>query len=363
MLRLYRKEMIEVPKLDYTLESPQERLALVEQIVEENPDLTPNYMEALADYLILCMEKQEKKEKKVLTDNRMATVNKRETSFEGLVCQLENGEDGIYNLINENKNVIFQPKISITKEDLEEIPDLQQLRTAIDTWDEAIRHTSGRDAFIMKKALIDMRKDQYIIKQAYRKPVIPVKLTRSSGSYIPLDDKSWLNEDNEVVVEGVSLMDSNTISAILCNYSKLKQDSYDRFEGDTWYLMQAFEEVCDAALEDFPLYMRLVECKIDGMQNIDIQETLQQEFGIKHSVEYISSLWRNKIPKMIAAEAQRKFIIHEFDRLGLPFKKCTKCGQLKPAHNDFFSINRTSKDGWYSICKCCRSRKHSEKKG
>jgi len=81
-------------------------------------------MEALADYLILCMEKQEKKEKKVLTDNRMATVNKRETSFEGLVCQLENGEDGIYNLINENKNVIFQPKISITKEDLEEIPDL-----------------------------------------------------------------------------------------------------------------------------------------------------------------------------------------------------------------------------------------------
>lgn len=74
-----------MPKLDYTLESPEERLALVNQIIEENPELTPNYMEALADYLILCMEKQERKEKKVLTDNRLATVNKRETSFEGLV--------------------------------------------------------------------------------------------------------------------------------------------------------------------------------------------------------------------------------------------------------------------------------------
>jgi len=42
-------------------------------------------MEVLADYLILCMEKQERKERKVLTDNRMATVNKREVSFEGLV--------------------------------------------------------------------------------------------------------------------------------------------------------------------------------------------------------------------------------------------------------------------------------------
>jgi len=33
---------------------------------------------------------------------------------------------------------------------------------------------------------------------------------------------------------------------------------------------------------------------------VHIQETLEIEFGTKHSVEYISSLWRNKIPKLIA---------------------------------------------------------------
>ena len=53
------------------------------------------------------MEKQEKREKKILTDNRTATVTKRETSFEGLVGQLENGEDGIYNIITNDRNVIF----------------------------------------------------------------------------------------------------------------------------------------------------------------------------------------------------------------------------------------------------------------
>jgi hypothetical protein len=37
----------------------------------------------------------------------MNTVNKRETSFEGLSNQLENGEDGIYNLITNDKNIIF----------------------------------------------------------------------------------------------------------------------------------------------------------------------------------------------------------------------------------------------------------------
>ena len=71
------------------------------------------------------MEKQERKERKILTDNRMMTVNKRECSFEGLVSQLENGEDGIYNLMTDNKHTIFRPKVTITKKDLEEIPFLK----------------------------------------------------------------------------------------------------------------------------------------------------------------------------------------------------------------------------------------------
>lgn len=112
-------------KLDYSLETPEERNELVKQILEENPEPNEKYLEVLADYLILCMEKQEKKEKKILTDNRLMTVNKRETSFEGLVSQMENGEDGIYGLISNDKNMIFQPKITITKQDLEEIPPLQ----------------------------------------------------------------------------------------------------------------------------------------------------------------------------------------------------------------------------------------------
>jgi hypothetical protein len=91
--------------------------------MDEEP--SPRYLEILADYLILCMEKQERKEKKILTENRMTTVNKREISYQGLAAQLENGEDGIYNLVNENKNQIFQPKVSITKKDLEDIPALK----------------------------------------------------------------------------------------------------------------------------------------------------------------------------------------------------------------------------------------------
>lgn len=306
------------------------------------------------------MEKQEKKDKKILTDNRMATVNKRECSFEGLTSQLENGEDGIYNLMSDSKSTIFQPKISITQHDLDTIPCLKQLREAIDAWEIALKRSSGKSAYIIKKALIEMRKEQYIIKQAYQKPIIPHKLTRGGFFYIPLDDDSYLDENNEVQIKGISLMDPKVVSAILCNYSKLKEDSYDQFNGDTWYLIQTFEDLCDKALAAFPIYMRIIELKIDKKQNTEIQQMLSDEFGMTYSIEYISSLWRNKIPKVIAQAAKDDFIRTEWKAKGLPMKKCSRCGQLKPADNNFFSKNKTSKDGFYSICKCCRNKPKGE---
>ena len=304
------------------------------------------------------MEKQEKKERKILTENRMMTVNKRETSFEGLVSQLENGEDGIYNLISENKNQIFQPKVTITKKDLEEIEPLRQLREAINLWEAKLKVTEGKDAFTIKRALIEMRKDQYLIKNAYRRPIVFNKLTRSRN-FIKLEDKTCrFDADGYPIPEGVSLLNPAVCSAILCNYSRLKQDSSDQFEGDLYYLMDAFDEIADIALKEYPLYEKIVECKIDGLQNIQIQEILQMEFGIKHSLEYISSLWRKKIPKLIASAAEDQYLDWYYlnEEKG-KYKRCSRCGQIKLAHNKYFSKNKTSKDGFYSICKKCRNSK------
>jgi hypothetical protein len=71
-------------KLDYSLNTIEERKALVEEVLRENPNPSEKYLEIIADYLVFCMEKEEKREKKILTENRLATINKRETSFEGL---------------------------------------------------------------------------------------------------------------------------------------------------------------------------------------------------------------------------------------------------------------------------------------
>ena len=309
------------------------------------------------------MEKQERKERKILTDNRMMTVNKRECSFEGLVSQLENGEDGIYNLITDNKNQIFQPKVTITKKDLDEIQPLRQLREAINVWEAKLKVTEGKDAFVIKKALIEMRKDQYVIKNAYRRPIVPNKLTRSTHVIMLPDETSSFDEDGYPIPKGVSLLDPVVCSAILCNYSRLKEDSFDRFEGDLYYLMLAFDEIADKALKEYPLYEKIVECKVDGLQNTQIQEILQMEFGIKHSLEYISSLWRKKIPKLIASQAEDEYLYWYYLNIEKgKYKKCSRCGQVKLAHNKYFSKNKTSRDGFYSICKKCRNSKNKTKK-
>ena len=310
------------------------------------------------------MEKQERKERKILTDNRMMTVNKRECSFEGLVSQLENGEDGIYNLITDNKNQIFQPKVTITKKDLDEIQPLRQLREAINVWEAKLKVTEGKDAFVIKKALIEMRKDQYVIKNAYRRPIVPNKLTRSTHVImLPDETSSFDDEEGYPIPKGVSLLNPVVCSAILCNYSRLKEDSFDRFEGDLYYLMLAFDEIADKALKEYPLYEKIVECKVDGLQNTQIQEILQMEFGIKHSLEYISSLWRKKIPKLIASQAEDEYLYWYYLNIKKgKYKKCSRCGQIKLAHNKYFSKNKTSRDGYYSICKKCRNSKNKTKK-
>lgn len=349
--------MIKIIKLDYTIESPEERKKLVEKIIQENPNLTPKYLEILADYLILCIEKQERKQKKILTENRLFTINKRECSFEGLVSKFENGEDGIYQILSQNKHEILQPKNSITEKDLKTIPQLRQLREAIAAFEKLFKTSSGKNKFIIKKALIEMRKDQYIIKQSFQKPIILQSKTNSPPIPLSIDDNSIIHKNGYLEIKGISLMNPKVISAILCNYSKLKQDSYDQFDGDMWYMMQDFDDTITKALENYPVYSCIVEMKIDNKQNHEIQLALQNEYNISYSAEYISNLWRNKIPKLVAKTAKEDFIKWWFSTHNMPMKKCSKCGQIKPAHNDFFSQNKTSSDSWYSICKKCRNLK------
>ena len=352
-------------KLDYTVESPEERVKVVNRIIENIPPerLTNRYLEILADYIIFAMNKKQKKEKKINTDNRMVTINKRETSFQGLVSKFENGEDGIYNMIINDKNVLLTPKYQITQQDIDQIPALKELREQIAKVEEQQKKARGKKKYLLKKQIIEMRQDQYVIKGAYKPITYCFNLIKSMPT-LDLGDKLQINENGDIVNKGlISLFNPTHVSLLLCNYSKLKMSCWDKLQSDLWYLLKDLENAADAALQQkYPLYYDLMIYKIDGKSNLEIQNLLYNTYGITHSVEYLSSLWRKKIPKLIAEEEQKRVLVWYYTVVEKgKWKRCSRCGQIKLAHNKFFSKNNTSKDGFYSICKECRNKKNKQK--
>ena len=236
------------------------------------------------------------------------------------------------------------------------------MRESIERWEALQERVTGRDAFIVKRSLIEMRRDQYIIKNAYRRPIVFAQLTHTGANPPKLDSEEWIEYDEQhrplIKYSGVSLLDSTVVAAVLQNLGGLRAHSVGQFDKDTWYFVQDFDKLLTKALAEYPIYQRIIDYKIEKYTNQEIQDLLAKEFHTTHSLEYISSLWRNKIPKLIAQQAQDDFLVWHFTfKEKGRWKKCSRCGQIKLAHNRFFSINKTSRDGFYSICKCCRNKK------
>lgn len=351
-------------KLDYSITDPHKRNELVHQIINSLPPekLTPYYLEQLTRYLVI--DKETKKSKTVLTDNRLFTVNRRQTSFEGLVSKLENGEDGIYNFTTQgDKSIILVPKIEITEEDIETVPGLKELREVIIDVQEKQKKATGKNKYLLTRQLIDLRREQYALKYAYKPPISFTKISKSINN-IDLSEKITINEEGEPESNGaISFFNPSHVSCLLCNYSKLKQQVWGQFENDLYYLMQDLDNLVDRALEmRYPLLYDLMIYKIDGLSNLQISARLQEKYGVKHSSEYLSALWKKKIPKIISEQAKKDWLIwHYTEEEQGHWKRCSKCHEIKLAHNYFFSKNNTAKDGFYSQCKDCRNQRYQEK--
>ena len=172
-------------KLDYTLNTVEERLNLVNKIIEETPSekLTKQYLERLADYLLLKYKKekdltqQQKGKDNILTENRKKHIYTREISLEGLAYSFNNnnensnsiGEDGIYNVINDNKNILLTPKNPITDKDLAEVPGLAELTDTIHELEARFDNTKDpKQRKSLKDNIISLYKDRYILRTSHK---------------------------------------------------------------------------------------------------------------------------------------------------------------------------------------------------
>lgn len=353
--------------LDYTLQTPQERSAFVQNIIDTAPpsQLTNQYLEILSDYILSAsMTKQAKKDRHITTSNRQVTIRRRETSYEELVSKFENGEDGVHNLINPDKNLYLTPKLEITAADIAEVPGLAELRRQIAEIEERAKAATGKTKYLLKKQAIEMRQQQYILKQLWRQPLRASTAIHTCGNAIEISDEVYFDQNGEPTSDAVvTFFKPEHISAILCNYELLHEGLKHKYNSDFHYLMRDFDKLMAATLGPYPEYLDLVRAKVEGKTNLEIKKMLEIKYNMRHTPEYVTYLWRNKIPKLLSDKAKEDYLIWYYTYVERgDWKRCTCCGEVKLAHPHFFSKNPAGKSGFYSICKICRRNQAKIKK-
>ena len=109
---------------------------------------------------------------------------------------------------------------------------------------------------------------------AYKQPITCLNATKSFHNMV-FDDKISI-ENNEIKDKSLfSFTNTKHISALLCNYSRLKEACYGNFHTDGFYLIYDLENLIDKSIKaKYALYFKILVYKIDGKQNLEIQSLL-----------------------------------------------------------------------------------------
>lgn len=349
--------------LDYNLKTNEERIALVNDIIAKEPILSNQQLSYLSDYLLFITDRnQTKKEKKnqhpIITKNRTVTVNKRQISYEGVVDSLETGENGLHQLIANDKNQILDPKEPITEEDIEIIPGLKEQIDIIESLQRQFKNATKEKRYSLKKQIIETWQQAYLLKASYKNAPSRSRVAKqlahtSLPENITINPKTLMPQTDA----RISLLVPEHISFMLNYYSQLRQECFDDLLGDMHFLIMDLDNlITDAFKEDYPQYYDFVIWKIDGMSNADIREQYFIKYNELHSEQYYSTLWRQRIPKLLSDYMIKKWVVWHYtnEEYGR-WLKCSKCGKHKLAHPLFFAKNSSS-TGYYSVCKECKNK-------
>ena len=136
-----------------------------------------------------------------------------------------------------------------------------------------------------------MYREQYTIKNCYKPTMASSSSSNSVKNLVKIDlsEKITIDEKGEPISDClISFFNPAHLSALLCNYSALKEEVWGKFSSDIYYLMEDLDILIEKTLKnDYPLYYKLLIYKIDGRQNLQIQELLNDEFLAE--IKYLSS--------------------------------------------------------------------------
>lgn len=414
--------------LDYSIERDVDRLEAVKGILDSLPTTPSNTeLEQMASYILYGKDEEGKN---AVQRGETTDSDKRYNSFQRAADKVQSLDEILDNPLADQQSLksmdskyIYtkkRPTIARPKYDKKtgalidigdgDIPGMQELWDTIDRLDRVIAVNEGKlppdehtqifadsyRLYQLKHSLIDIRRHQYYLKDAYKPTLHFLAITppkaqtydwdTDSYYWMPLD--AWQKRVDRALLHTISknLSDYETrelvpgqievkwivrrhtfdwenpqhIRALLNNYSNLYMEVWDKLDSwgrtliydfDRYFNMCKFSEVREY----------IVTRKIDKASHAEIVEELQEKFGLKYNENHVCTILSREIPEKMAVAAIKHRQLLTFPQSER--KKCFTCKRWLPRNNYFFVTNNSRKDHFASSCKECERKKRIEKGG
>ena len=264
---------------------------------------------------------------------------------------------------------------------------------------EARAHTLNQFKYLKKRhLLVELRREQYTLRDTYMPPLLQHSTSEPqqilNPIYIDADvpcapcglcyrggDGLWekafppdrypapsdFTKDElarllrfywrrkEFCKEGITYFDFTNeehITRVFNNYDLLK----DNVDPDILSNTQEFYDTLNfyiARANLTPAQERILQLKIQKRSNEDISAIIGEEFGKAYTINYISTIFRQKIIPSICEAA--KIHAEIIENLPYPenFKVCKTCGKVMLINTDNFVRKARAADGFSNQCKRC----------
>lgn len=169
---------------------------------------------------------------------------------------------------------------------------------------------------------------------------------------------SYQNHERAVTFD---LRDPNSWVQLLPYYNiiynaKLEAEERHDIESEAPALWNTIQYYFDRALMQAE-YRLIVEMKSENWRNEDINNELRRRDLKTFSVNYISTIYKKRIPKLLAQAVEAHYELALALDQPDEWKRCSKCGKLLHLDSNHFRRLGKSKDGFVGSCKQCDKKK------
>ena len=391
-------------KLDFSIESSADRAAYVNTYMDPCANYTAKELETISNYLLYGKDEDglscvDKKQVQIKTKHS-TWARKDAESLDALLEKPTFDERGIQTGNTRYKN----PKPSIDRIADADVPGIQDLWKVIDEVqylidvnkgkieDANVRKLTSNELYEYQHYLVELRRQQFVLRDAV-KPV----LCRSKVNITPVYDMfdaaiPWDQENSNFAIAPLGLYtyakqrfdDPRALEEVDYHWNENAKWVLDFRNADHIYeLFELYEDLetamdldvestAAALIDTLNFYRkrahlseehnRILDAKMNHLSNNYICDILKKEFGVNHSANYISTIYKQKICNKIADAAILHYDYYLNREIATAWKKCTCCGEFKLRDTREYIRRARSSDGLSSICKVCDKEKRDKMK-